>query len=208
MQLPNPMMIVMRSCPLPYGAAPKVHEPATYSMKLTRVAHTEIVAVRTLPNLIELFNGVAIVTMTPDSMGMFNVKRTIAAAKNVTLVPSEGAAVNLWTGTGASDGRTLPTTTGIYTIKWEKSSPTDAADADMWDVALIDVSSNPAVVQRIYTVVNTHFLLRSKDLTSGKEYVLRFTAYNGRPAARTGDFRSASGDQSISIVHSRTFIAP
>lgn len=206
MLLRNPLMLVMRSCTLPYSpSAPNLVEPATFKTHLTRALHTEMVATRTLPGGESLINGAAYVVTDPGGANpTFSTSRSIAVASSVTLTPEGGAAADLF---GAMDDVHLATRTGRLNVTWAKQPAT--GKADFWEVALLEVSNGGLVEKRIYTTTTPSLAIAGADLAASTTYVLRFTAFTGRAAAAaSGDFRAINGDQAITIIHSRSFVTP
>lgn len=190
--LRNPPMIVLRACALPVTGAPSINDPAYLSARLGKVIHTEIGATRTLAGGAGVVNGLAI--LTPGTT-TFTVSASVAFPTAVKL-----GSADLF---GPDEAVPVVRSPMPMEVSWQKSRATDVAH--FWEVALIKVTGATLTRQRVYVTTKPSFLIMPSDLTSGT-HVLEITAYAGRAPAANGDFRGVSGDQAISIIHSRTFV--
>ena len=190
--LRNPPLIVLRACSLPVTGAPTVNDPAYLSARLSKVIHTEIGAPRTLPGGAGVVNGLVILTLGTTT---FNVSTNVAFPTAVKL-----GATDLF---GAQEAVPVARAATPMELSWQKTRATDVAH--FWEVALIKVAGISLTRQRVYATTKPSILITPSDLPGGT-YVLEITAYAGRSPAANGDFRGVSGDQAISVVHTRTFV--
>lgn len=200
--LPNPPMFAVRSCSLPYQGTPPSPVLATWlDARLPRAAYTEISASRQLSGGATLVNGLGILTLS--TAASFMVTTDVAFAANVKLTSSAGAA-DLFDPTGSDD---VKVTRGgdPLTVSWDKQTATTTAQ--FWEVALIEVVGGSLLPRRVYVTTSTSVKIQSRELEIGRHYVFSITAYTGRGGAATGDYRTITGTQAISIIHPRSFTA-
>ncbi|CAN5682200.1 hypothetical protein BH11MYX3_BH11MYX3_38780 [soil metagenome] len=117
--LRNPVILAIRSCPLPTpgnAAQPAFVESAYLNTRLKRAVHTEVTATRTLPNGATAANGLAILTL--DDGGAYDVVTNVAFPEAVTIAGASGPSTGLF---GASDGVPLATGSGPLTVMWRKT---------------------------------------------------------------------------------------
>jgi hypothetical protein len=190
--LRNPPMVVLRACDLVVGASGTVNDPAYLAARFGKVVHTEVGASRALPGGAGVVNGLVILTLGTTT---FNVGTNVAFPTAVKV----GAADVF----GASEA--VPVTRGAMPIEvtWQKTRTLDVAH--FWEVALIKVAGSALMRERVYVTTKPSFHIMPSDLTSGT-HILEITAYAGRAPAANGDFRGVTGDQAISVIHTRTFV--
>jgi hypothetical protein len=202
--LRNPVMIALRSCPLPTpsnAAQPPFVESAYLDTRLKRAVHTEVTATRQLPNSATVYNGLAILTL--DDGGAYDVVTDVAFPEAVTIRNSAGVTADLF---GAADGVAVAAGSGPLTVSWKKTVA--SATADFWEVTLIELpdASASLLPRRTYVTSTTSLTIQPVDVVAGHTYVLAFTAFTGLNRAPSGDFRAITGAQSISIIHARSFV--
>ncbi len=199
--LPNPPLFALRSCPLPYaGSPPAPVLPTWLDGRVPRGVYTEIVASRQLSGGASLVNGIAILTLSNATT--FMVSTDVAFPTNVTLKSTAGS-TNLFSMSG-SDAVTFSPGTGPISVQWEKAMP--GTTAHFWEVALIEVQGANLVRKRVYVTTGTSVAIQATELEVGHHYVFAIAAYSGRGGALTGDYRTITGAQSMSVIHPRSFV--
>jgi hypothetical protein len=198
--LRNPVMFSLRVCTTfdNNGAGFDVHDPLLFKGEFDRVLYTEVTVERFLPGGALVTNGVAVQILGATG---FQVSSTIAFAKNVTVKSSSGTTTNLF----EMDGKMLALG-GVLTLTWDAAVETQVAD--FWDVTMMTVNGFAVTPKRVYTTTKREVKIQSADLEAGKTYILQISGYLGRPdAAMKADFGTASGNQAMSVIHTRTFVA-
>ncbi len=201
LQLRNPVMIAIRSCPV-LASQPAFVPSAYLDTRLKRAVHTELTTSRELPSTARVTNGLAILTF--EIGGRYDVATDVAFARAVTIRAGSGPAADLF---GATDGVPVGVGSGSLTVSWMKTDP--AATANFWEVTLIELpdAGGMLVPKRTYVTTTTSVTVQHDDIVIGHSYVLAFTAFTGVNRARAGDFGAITGTQSISVIHARSFVA-
>ncbi len=195
--LANPVMMPLRVC-TSIDSSLAVHDPLLFKDKFKRALYTETTVDRTLSGA-TITNGVAVLTL---GLTGFQVDSDVAFATAIKLTADGNVESKLFE---SADSVPVPAFTGATTLSW--GITVASQKADFWDVTLWEISGGSLVKRRIYTTTTREVKIQRADLEASKQYVFQVSAYRGRPNASTkADFATVSGNQSMSVVHSRSFV--
>jgi hypothetical protein len=207
--LRNPVMMVMRTCSM-VDTGMAAHRPTLFRDKLTEAIYTETTVDRSVGGVV-LTNGVGVLTLIPTPQTSISVATDVAVADGVVL-KSATAMSDLFVG-NSTDQIPVPAATGSRTLSWTWAG--NVGKADYWEVTLLEITGASPAKRKTYTTTNatktattttTTLRIDAADLMPNKQYVFQISAFVGRPDAAAGDFSRVVGDQSISVVHTHSFI--